>query len=190
MRSRSLTRRDETFLCFSLLRIYFLGGKRDKLSRRPSAIINLSMVWIADSLLSMLHASANRILHCEANTHFLGSGYASSLSFFFLGCRPRFLATQHSHGGALPLLNLKKKRDYSQSATYNTKSTRCFEKTCDRSVETIRMWPILLLGYQDGAEINKGGTVKAMYITAILRLITQRLSSSLKPHSFPLSDQS
>jgi len=52
------------------------------------------------------------------------------------------------------------------------------------------MWLILLLGYQDGAEINEGGTVKVMSITAILRLITQRISSSLKPHSFPLSDQS
>ena len=176
-------------LC-SVSNVFFFFGKRDKLSCSASAIINLSMVSIADSLLSMLHASANRILRCEANTHFIGSGYASSLSFFFLGCRPRFSATQHSHGCALPLLNLKKERDCSQSTTYNNKSTGCFEKTCDRSVETIRMWPILLLGYQDGAEINKGGTVKAMYITAILRLITQRLSSSLKPHSFPLSDQS
>ena len=131
------------------------------------------------------------IVFCIVRPTHISLGLAMrAVSFFFLGCRPRFLATQHSHGGALPLLNLKKKRDYSQSATYNTKSTRCFEKTCDRSVETIRMWPILLLGYQDGAEINKGGTVKAMYITAILRLITQRLSSSLKPHSFPLSDQS
>ena len=52
------------------------------------------------------------------------------------------------------------------------------------------MWPILLLGYQGGAEINKGGTLKTMSMTAILRLITQRFSSSLKPHSFPLSDQS
>ena len=35
---------------------------------------------IVDSLLSTLHASANRILRYEA----------SSLSFFFSGCRPRF----------------------------------------------------------------------------------------------------
>ena len=174
----------------SLCSISIFFRKRDKLSRSASAIINLSMVSIVDSLLSMLHASANRILHCEANTQFIGSGYASSLSFFFLGCRPDFSATQHSHRRALPLLNLKKKRDYSQSTTYNNKSTGCFEKICDRSVETIGMWPILLLGYQGGAEINKGGTLKAMSMTAILRLITQRLSSSLKPHSFPLSDQS
>ena len=67
---------------------------------------------IVDSLLSTLHASANRILHCEA----------SSFSFFFSGCRPRFsrlasrgFAAQHSRGRALPLLNLKKKRDFSQS---------------------------------------------------------------------------
>ena len=45
---------------------------------------------IVDSLLSTLHASANRILRCEANAYFIGSGYASSLSFFFSGCRPRF----------------------------------------------------------------------------------------------------
>ena len=174
----------------SLCSISIFFRKHDKLSCSASAIINLSMVSIVDSLLSMLHASANRILHCEANTQFIGSGYASSLSFFVLGCRPHFSATQHSHRRALPLLNLKKKRDYSKSTTYNNKSTGCFEKICDRSVETIGMWPILLLGYQCGAEINKGGTLKAMSMTAILRLITQRFSSSLKPHSFPLSDQS
>ena len=47
------------------------------------------------------------------------------------------------------------------------------------------MWPILLLGYQGGAEINKGGTLKAMSMTAILRLITQRFSSSLNHIPFP-----
>ena len=91
----------------------------------------------------------------------------------------------HTGVRALPLLNLKKKRDYSQSTTYNNKSTGCFEKICDRSVETIGMWPILLLGYQGGAEINKGGTLKAMSMTAILRLITQRFSSSLNHIPFP-----
>ena len=87
----SRTRRDETSLCFSLLRIYFFFfGKRDRHSCSASAIINLSMVSIADSLLSTLHASANRILRCEANAYFIGSGYTSSLSFLFSGCRPRF----------------------------------------------------------------------------------------------------
>ena len=53
---------------------YFVFGKRDKLSCSASAIINLSMVSIVDSLLSTLHASANRILHCEGNEYFIGSG--------------------------------------------------------------------------------------------------------------------
>ena len=39
------------------------------------------MVSIVDSLLSMRHTSANRILRCEANAYLMGSGYASSLSF-------------------------------------------------------------------------------------------------------------
>ena len=112
--------------------LFFLFGKCDKISCSASAIINLSMVSIVDSLLSMLQAPAHRILRCEANTHFIGSGYASSLSFFFLGCRPRFSATQHSHGCALPLVNLKKKRDCSQSTTYNNKSTGCFEQICNK----------------------------------------------------------
>ena len=48
-----------------------------------------------------------------------GSGYASLFSFFFSGCRPRFsrLAASPLNASArtLPLLNLKKKRDCSQS---------------------------------------------------------------------------
>ena len=84
---------DETFLCFSLLRIYlFFFGKHDKHSCSASAIINLSMVSIADSLLSTLHASANRILRCEANEYFIRSGYASSLVSRVLRLRRSTLA--------------------------------------------------------------------------------------------------
>ena len=91
----SRTRRDETFLCFSLLVsnvvvIVFFFGKRDKHYCSASPIINLSMISIVDSLLLTLHASANRILRCDANAYFIGSGYAGSLSFIFSGCRPRF----------------------------------------------------------------------------------------------------
>lgn len=97
---------------------FLFFGKRDKHSCSASAIINLSMVSIFDSLLSTLHASANRILRCEANAYFIGSGYASSL-FFLLRLSPSFLmprsfATQHSCTLALPLLNLERKRDCSQ----------------------------------------------------------------------------
>ena len=70
--------------------IFFFFGKRDKHSCSASAIINFSMVSIVDSLLSTLHASANRILRCETNAYFIGSGYAGSVSFFFSDCRPRF----------------------------------------------------------------------------------------------------
>ena len=99
---------------------FLLFGKRDKHSCSASAIFSLSMVSIVDSLLSSLPASANRILRFEANAYFIGSGYAGSLSFFFSGCRPRFscprgFAAQHSRARALPLLNLKKKRDCSLS---------------------------------------------------------------------------
>ena len=95
----------------SLCSISIFFRKRDKLSCSTSAIINLSMVSIVDSLLSMLHASANRILHCEANTQFIGSGYASSLSFFFLGCLPHFSATQHSHRRACTPLTKSEEKE-------------------------------------------------------------------------------
>ena len=91
---------------------------------------------IVDSLLSTLHASANRILRCEANAYFIGSGYASSLSFFFSGCRPRFsrLAASplNASARALPLLNLKKKRDCSQSI---------FSRECSFKIN-ITCWPL------------------------------------------------
>ena len=76
-------------LC-SVSNVFFFFGKRDKHYCSASAIINSPMVSIVDSLLSTLHASPNRILRCEANAYFIGSGYAGSLSFFFSGCRPRF----------------------------------------------------------------------------------------------------
>ena len=104
-------------LC-SLSNVFFFG-KLDKHSCSASAIINLLVVSIVDSLLSTLHASASRILRCEANAYFIGSGYAGSLSFFFSGCRPRFLrllaSPLNARARALPLLNLKKKRGCSQS---------------------------------------------------------------------------
>ena len=56
--------------------------KSDKHFSSASAIINLSMVSIVDSLLSTLLASANRILRCEANAYFIGSGYAAVPLFF------------------------------------------------------------------------------------------------------------
>ena len=77
-------------LLFAPYLIFLFFGKRDKHSCSASAIIDLSMVSIIDSLLSTLDASANRILRCEANEYFIGSGYASSLSFFVAGCRPGF----------------------------------------------------------------------------------------------------
>ena len=60
------------------------------------------MVSIVDSLLSTLQVSTNRILRCEANAYFIVSDYASSLSFLFSGCRPRFsrLAASPLNAGA------------------------------------------------------------------------------------------
>ena len=113
-------------LLFAPYLTFFFFGKRDKHYCSASAIINSPMVSIVDSLLSTLHASPNRILRYEANAYFIGSGYAGSFSFFFSGCRPRFsrLALRRStlarsHARALPLLNLKKKRDCSQSMKGN-----------------------------------------------------------------------
>ena len=57
-------------------------GKRDKHSCSILAIIiTLSTVSIIDSLLSTLHASANRILRCDANAYCICncSGYTGSL---------------------------------------------------------------------------------------------------------------
>ena len=84
---------------------------------------------IVDSLLSTLHASANRILHCEA----------SRSLFFLLGLPPSFLASrglaaQHSRGRALPLLNLKK-RETSRSL-FLVFSRECSFKT------NITCWPL------------------------------------------------
>ena len=61
-------------LLFAPYLMFFFFGKRDKLSCNASAIMKLSMVSIVDSLLSTLHKSANRILRCEANAYFIGSG--------------------------------------------------------------------------------------------------------------------
>ena len=103
----------------------FFFGKRDKRSCSASAIISLSVDSIVDSLLSTLHASANRILRCEANDYFIGSGYAGRTSrksgkSGLLGLPPSFLAScgfaaRHSRACVLPLLNLRKKRGCSQS---------------------------------------------------------------------------
>ena len=60
-----------------LMFFFFFFGKRETHSCSTSAFINLSMVSIVDSSLSTLHVSANRILRCEANAYFIGSGYAS-----------------------------------------------------------------------------------------------------------------
>ena len=105
-------------LLFALY-LYFFFGKRDKHSCSASAIINLSMVSIVESLLSTLHASANRILRCEANI-FHWVWLCEQSLFFLLGLPPSFLmfrgfAAQRSRARALPLLNMKKKRDCSQS---------------------------------------------------------------------------
>ena len=59
-------------------------------------------------------------LPCEASAKFISSGYGSSLYFFFSGCRTRFSRLAASlldaHARALPSLNLRKKRDRSQSS--------------------------------------------------------------------------
>ena len=81
-----------------LMFFFFFFGKRDKLSYIASAIINLSMVSIVDSLLSTLHKSANRILRCEATRNSLALAKRASL-FFLLGLPPSFRA---SRGFAAP----------------------------------------------------------------------------------------
>ena len=104
------------FFCFVFFR------KCDKHSCSASAIINLSMVSIVDNLLSTLHASANRILHCEANTYFIGSGCADSLSFFFLGCHSRFSHLAHA---CIPLTKSEE-----NVITYLSSALLCFADLC------------------------------------------------------------
>ena len=83
--------------------------ERDKHPCSASAIINMSMVLLVDSLFSTLHASANRIL---ANAVSLFSSRASSL---VSRVSSRGFAARPSRTHARPSLNLKKKRDCSQS---------------------------------------------------------------------------
>ena len=123
-------------LCSVSVVVAFFFRKRNKHSCCASGIINLSMVSIVDSLLSTPHVSTNRILRCEANACFIGSGYAGSLSFFFFLLRlpPSFLASrgftaQRSHARALPLLNLKKKRDILHPSLHHCSVLRVFKAT-------------------------------------------------------------
>ena len=83
--------------------------ERDKHPCSASAIINMSMVLLVDSLFSTLHASANRIL---ANAVYLFSSRASAL---VSRVSSRGFAARPSRTHARPSLNLKKKRDCSQS---------------------------------------------------------------------------
>ena len=90
LRSLHVPRWDIVMLLFAVSNV-FIFGKRDKHSCSTlTIIIILSAVSIIDSLLSTLHASANRILRCDANAYSICSGYAGSLPFFFAGCCPRF----------------------------------------------------------------------------------------------------
>ena len=86
--------------------------ERDKHPCSASAIINMSMVLLVDSLFSTLHASVNRIWCCEANAVYLFSSRASAL---VSRVSSRGFAARPSRTHARPSLNLKKKRDCSQS---------------------------------------------------------------------------
>ena len=92
--------------------------KRDKHSCGASTIINMSIVLIVDSLLSTLHSSAKRLI----SQSYLVLWGQRSLSLF--SSRASALVSRVSSRGfaarplrthALPWLNLKKKRDCSQS---------------------------------------------------------------------------
>ena len=101
-------------LC-SVSNVFFFFGKRDKLSCSASAIINLSMVSMVDSLLSTIHASANRILRCETNALALAKRAVSLFSSRAAALVSRVSRLRRSRARALLSLNLKKKRDCSQS---------------------------------------------------------------------------
>ena len=81
LRSLHVPRWDIVMLLFAVSNVSIFG-KRDKHSCSILAIIiTLSTVPIIDSLLSTLHASANRILRCDANAYCICncSGYTGSL---------------------------------------------------------------------------------------------------------------
>ena len=81
-------------------------------------VVNLSMVSIVDSLLSTLHASANRIFALLGQRIFHWLWLCGQFFFFsFSGCRPRFSRLASSPLDALSRtwLTEEKKRDCSQS---------------------------------------------------------------------------
>ena len=99
-------------LLFLLYVMFLFSGNVTKQSCSISAIIILSRVSITDNLLSTLQESVNnRILRCEVNAYFTCSGYESSL----FSPPTAALISGRSRACALPSLNLKKKRDCSQS---------------------------------------------------------------------------
>ena len=100
-------------LLFVMYVMFLFSGNVTKQSCNTSAIIILSRVSITDNdLLSTLQELVNnRILRCEANAYFTCSGYESSL----FSPPTAALISGRSRACALPSLNLKNKRDCSQS---------------------------------------------------------------------------
>ena len=90
--SRPEIRASNASLC-SAFRVSVFG-KRDKHSCSASAIINLSMVSIVDSLFSTLHASANRIFALWGQRIFHWLWLCWQSLFFLLGLPPSFLASR------------------------------------------------------------------------------------------------
>ena len=98
-------------LC-SVSNVFFFFGKRDKLSCSASAIFNLSMVSIVDGLLSTLHKS---VVRPALNSLALAKRAVSFFSSRAAALVSRVSRLRLSRARALLSLNLKKKRDCSQS---------------------------------------------------------------------------
>ena len=148
-------------------------GKRDKHTCSASAVINLSMVSIVDSLLSTLHASANRIVALRGQRIFHWLWLCGQSLFFLSGCRPRFSRLAASPLDALSRAWLtEEKKETARSLLFSTAKIAIFQS----------WWFVLVHG------ISSGGMFHNIHVVATVSLteITSTSFILLKPEQYPL----
>ena len=123
----SRTRRDETFLCFSLLRILFSGNVTNfPAVLQPSS----SCQWFRWLTVCCQRFTHQPIVFCFVRPTHISLGLAMQAVSLF-SCQVAALVSRVSRASALPLLNLKKKGGCSQSKEIEVIS---------RYLELIRPW--------------------------------------------------
>ena len=126
----SRTRRDETFLYFSLLRIQCFFFFSRNVTNFPAVLQPSSTCqWFRLLTVCCQCVTHQPIVFCVVRPTHIWWGLAMrAVSLFLLWLPPSFLASrgfaaQRSRACALPLLNLKKKRNCSQSTfAFNTRT--------------------------------------------------------------------